>query len=154
MDILKKKTTKLKFQKTCLALCRITYLSSHLQCIRVLMRQLNKPYFVSNPIIQKGHDLSCCRQHRSVFEYPPKSAYFVALQPLPHHFVPGTLRKLAKSLRCLQTFSTFISPFVVIMLHSILSIEMFMYGKLERLKRITNKRNKGGTSFHSQINCV
>lgn len=78
------------------------YLSSHLQCIIVLIRQLKNPYFVSKPIIQKGHDLSCCRQHRSAFENPPKSVYLLADHPLPHHFVPGTLSRFDKSLRCLQ----------------------------------------------------
>lgn len=64
--------------------------------------QLNKPYLFSNPIIQNGHDLSCCLQQRSDFEKPPISEYFFAVQPLPHHFVPGTIRRLDKSLRCLQ----------------------------------------------------
>lgn len=80
----------------------ICYLSSHLQCIIVFTLQLKKPYFVSNPIIQNGHDLSCCRQHRSAFEKPPISVYFFADHPLPHHFVPGTLSRFDKSLRRLQ----------------------------------------------------
>lgn len=78
------------------------YLSSHLQCIIVLILQLKNPYFVSKPIIQKGHALSCCRQHRSAFEKPPKSVYLLADHPLPHHFVLGTLSRFDISLRCLQ----------------------------------------------------
>lgn len=78
------------------------YLSSHLQCISVLMRQLKSPYFVSNPIIQNGHDLSCWRQQRSAFERPPSSAYFLAEYPFPHHLVPGTRSIFVKSRRCLE----------------------------------------------------
>lgn len=86
----------------CAAAISPLYLSSHLQCISVLMRQLNSPYFVSNAIIQNGHDLSCCRQHRSAFERPPNSAYFVAEYPFPHHLVPGTSNRFDKSRRRLQ----------------------------------------------------
>lgn len=78
------------------------YLSSHLQCISVLMRQLNNPYFVSKPFIQNGHFLSCWRQHRSAFERPPNSAYFLAEYPFPHHLVPGTRNRFVKSRRRLQ----------------------------------------------------
>lgn len=75
------------------------YLLSHLQCISVLMRQLNSPYLVSNPIIQYGHALSCCRQQRSAFVRPPSSAYFFAEYPLPHHFVPGIRNRFRISRR-------------------------------------------------------
>lgn len=78
---------------------RLEYLSSHLQCISVLMRQLNSPYLVSNPIIQYGHALSCCLQQRSAFVRPPNSAYFFAEYPFPHHFVPGIRSKFRISRR-------------------------------------------------------
>lgn len=74
----------------------------------VFSRKLKKPYFVSKPIIQNGHDLSCCRQHRSARENPPISVYLVAVYPLPHHFVPGTLNRFDISLRCLQNHPVFI----------------------------------------------
>uniref|UniRef100_A0A1Y1L087 Uncharacterized protein n=1 Tax=Photinus pyralis TaxID=7054 RepID=A0A1Y1L087_PHOPY len=63
--------------------------SSQLQCIKVFTLQLNSPYLVSNPPIQKGHAVSCLLQHLSVRENPPSSVYFSAEKPLPHHLVPG-----------------------------------------------------------------
>lgn len=69
---------------------KFTNLSSHRQCIKVLTRQLQRPYFFSIPPIQNGHLKSCTRQHLSVLEYPPSCAQLVAENPLPHHFVPGT----------------------------------------------------------------
>lgn len=80
----------------------IRYLSSHLQCISVFTRKLKKLYFVSKPIIQNGHALSCCLQHRSARDKPPSSVYLVAVYPLPHHLVPGTRNRFDISLRCLQ----------------------------------------------------
>lgn len=74
------------------------YLLSQLQCIIVFMLQLNKLHFCSNPPIQ-SEQKSCFLQHRSDFELGPISLYLFAVQPLPHHFVYGTIRKLFKSLR-------------------------------------------------------
>lgn len=56
----------------------VSYRSSHPQCMSVLTRQLNRPYLVSKPPIQKGQYLSCTRQHLSVREKPPNSVNFFA----------------------------------------------------------------------------
>ena len=83
----------------------LPYLSSHEQCIIVLILQLKSPYLVSSPPMWKGQCKSCWRQQRSVCPKAPSCEYLSAENPLPHHFVPGTRNIFIKSRLLLYRYS-------------------------------------------------